>query len=280
MIPITSIKYDVTGVEPGQDFSEPMPVNTYLCEVLDCQEGTSKQGNEQINLTLSVIKATSGDKPEKYKGRRLWDYIGLGDSTAWKMRQFLEAIGKISDNGKGEKGSLNLNSIIGKKLLVKTTNQSSEEYGTRSKVATLMALRGDVDEEPEDEEPEDEAEGEEPEDEEELLTMEELEAYDRDEMKQLIKDNDLGIRVTKSTSDDRLRERIAEELGIEAEDEEPEDEEPEDEEGEGEMPDDYNEWDLPDLKAEAKERGLQSGGTKKTLVKRLEKDDKDDAEPF
>lgn len=265
---MTKVKYDVTGVEPGQDFDTPVPVGLYVANIADVVEGTSKSsGNPMLTVTYSIIRdAKNGNKD--WKGRNLWDYIVLNDSSAWKLRGFLEAVGLVSD--RKQKGTLDTDALIGTKVQVRVKHDTDEEYGTRAKVGTVLAM---PDTEPEEEPEEDEEPEEESADEEGDLTYAELQEYDRDELEELIDENDLEIRVTKRTSDEKLRERIAEELELEPEEEEPE-EEPEES---------YDDMSLTDLKAECKQRGLSTAGTKKTLVKRLEKDDADDDgddEPF
>jgi len=51
------------------------------------------------------------------------------------------------------------------------------------------------------------------------------------------------------------------------------DDEPEDDEDEEELDDDYSEWNVDQLKAELKERGLTVSGSKEQLIERLEASD-------
>lgn len=261
---MANVKYNVKGVEAGQDFDTPIPVNVYKARIVECVEGQSKSsGNDMLTVTLEIA---TGD----WKGRKLWDYIVLNDASAWKLRQFLEAVG-IVGNGKKEQGTFDPQAIVGTLLQVRVRHQTDEEFGTRAKVGSLSAMPEGVDEDvlDDEEEPEDEDEAEE-----EDIGIEDLEAMDRDELEELVEENDLEIRVTKRTSDEKLRERITEALGLEAE------EEGEDEEAEAE---DYSGWSVPDLKTELKARDLSPAGTKATLIKKLEKDDASDGdagEPF
>jgi hypothetical protein len=266
------IKYNVKGVEPGQDFDTPIPVGMYVCKISDCKEGVSKtSGNQMVTVELEVIRGEDG---KKWAGRKLWDYITFADSQAWKLSSFIHALSLK------ESGALDPRTLIGKKLNVKVKHETDDEYGTRAKVRSLLPMNGETEEEDEDEdEPDvepDEPEAEEDEDEDEDdedLTMEDLEGYDRDELEELIEANELDVSYNKRTSDETLKERIAEELGLTSEEEEEDDDDEEDE--------DYNEWSVPDLKKELKSRGLSAAGTKKTLVKKLEKDDQGDSRrPF
>lgn len=247
-----TFEYDVRGVEPGQDFSTPVPNALYKFRVADAAEEQSKSsGNDMIKLELEIH---SGE----YKGRKVWDYVVFAESTDWKVRQFVDAFGLK------EKGKVSAKKLIGEFVMGKTKTEGSpdDEYGVQSKIAQLLPL-------PEDEE---EAEEEDEEGTEEDLTWDDLQEYDRAELKTLIKDEELGIRVTKGKSDDDLREAIAEALEIETE--EAEEEEEDEEEGE-----DYSEMSLSELKSECKDRELSTSGTKKALIKRLEENDNDD-EPF
>ncbi len=165
-----------------------------------------------------------------------------------------------------------------------------------SKVASLLKPKGgEAEEEPEDEEetgaeaeaeePEAEEEEAEPEAEEEAeaeeddgVTWEDLAGYDRNTLKAFKKENEAETKILKSDSDDDIRRKLAEEFGIEV----PEAEEEEAEEEEAEAAD-YSEYSIADLKKELKSRDLAVKGTKKALVKRLEKDDasgKKQDEPF
>ena len=81
-----------------------------------------------------------------------------------------------------------------------------------------------------------------------------LDAMDRTELRTFIRENELGIRVVKSMSDDDVREAIAEAL-----EEEPE---PEPEEA----TDEYDDWTLRKLKAELRKRGHADTGSKDDLI--------------
>lgn len=275
---MTKVKYNVKGVEPGQDFDTPLPQGMYLARIDEATLGKSQSSsNERIALTLVVVGG-------EYENRRIWDYVTLTDESAWKMRQFLEAIGEVGD-GKSESGTLDLDAVIGQLVRVRVRHENDRRPETleanngnpvvRHRVGALLPTEDGVeDEEPEDEPEQDEPEADEPEDDGEL-TYEELEGYNRTELKQLIKDNDLDIRVTKNMKTDTIREKIAEEFELEPSEEEG------DEPEEDEAPD-YDEMSHPDLKATCQERGLPTGGTKPTLIKRLRKDDANDGddEPF
>lgn len=283
---MTRLKFDVTGVDPGGDFKVPKP-GAYSCKIDVIEPKKSQADNDMLEVQYVITE------DGEFEGSRLWDYIVLNDSSAWKYRRFLEAVGAVS--GKKEKGEINLERLIGKRVLVKVTNEDSDEWGKRARVGSVSKLsKADVDEdepEDEDEDVEDDDEGDE-----EELTLEDVMSMKKVELKELIADEELGLRVTKQTKLNKLRERVAEALGLEDEEDEDDediededveeedsadeedadeddDEEDDEDDDEVEEVEDYAELSVGDLKAECKERGLSIKGTKAALVKRLEKDD-------
>lgn len=143
---------------------------------------------------------------------------------------------------------------------------------TKGKKPVLIArLMEDDEESDEEEEPEAEAEAE------DEYTWAHLEALDRTGLKSLNKDEELGVKVTKSKDDDALRAEIAEALEIEVVEEEDEAEEEDEDEG---PDDDYDDWTQDDLKEELEQRSLSVKGSKKLLVSRLRKDDAEEDKPF
>ena len=139
---------------------------------------------------------------------------------------------------------------------------------TKGKKPALIARLEEDDESDEDEDDEDEG------DEETTGEYEwdDIAELDKAELRQLIADEELGIKVKKSADVDELRTQVAEALEIEA----PDDEDAEDDEDE----DDYDEWSLDDLKEELEQRSLSTKGSKKLLVSRLRKDDSEEDKPF
>lgn len=111
-------------------------------------------------------------------------------------------------------------------------------------------------------------------DDEEEYTWDDLSGMDRDELVELIEENELDVETTtgkgkkkKDVDEDDLRTAIAEELEIEVPDDE------DDDEDDAPNYDDTEEWTLAKLKAEAKKRKLSDKGTRKAIVARLKKDD-------
>lgn len=210
-----------------------------------------------------ILELVSG---EGAKGYRIHTYLIPGSDTAkWKFHSFLIAVGLMTD--KKLKGELNTDRPQDlPNIMVKTKNETFE--GTeRAKENGMYPLKDD---DPEAEEPEedDESEDDEPEEDEDDETID-LDELDRNGLKALIKEQELGIKVLKSMSDDDIRGKIAEAMGEE-------EDEPEAEEG-GDA-EDYNSWGLDDLKGELTSRGLKATGPKPQLVKRLQ--ESDEADPF
>lgn len=338
---MTRLKFDVEGVDPGGDFAVPKP-GAYQCKIDVIEPKESSAGNEMLEVQYVIT-----EKGE-FNNSRLWDYIVLTENQKWKYRRFLEAVGAVT--GQKEKGEIDIDKLIGKRVLVKVTNEDSEEYGKRARVGSVSKLKSadvedDADEdgededegedltyedvqamtkkelkelidelveeeeidrirvtkqtklntlrdkvcealeleeededEPEDEdedeiEDEDEVEDEDAEDEEEL-TADDIRGMKKTELKELIDEEGLGLRVTKQTKLAALRDRVVEKAVEEGLIVDP-DEEDEDEDDDVEEVEDYAELGVADLRNECKERGLNSKGSKSALVKRLEKDDEE-----
>jgi SAP domain/Protein of unknown function (DUF669) len=284
---MAKIKYDVRDVEPSRDFDKPIPVGVYKMIISSAVIKPAKSGDKMLEIELEVPKG-------EHKGRKVWEYIVLNESSEWKLRQLIDSLGEKL------KGSLDTDKLIGKTLLAKIKHEPWErdnddgetEIVVMSKVGSLLKPKSeDEEEEAEDEESEEEAEEPEadaeeaeeeaePEEEadaedEDSLTWDDLAGYDRGELKEFIKDNESAVKVLKKDSDDDIRKKIAEEWEVEIpSDEEEESEEAEEEEtADEDEAEDYSEWAMPDLKKELKARDLKVSGTKKALVKRLEKDD-------
>jgi hypothetical protein len=130
----------------------------------------------------------------------------------------------------------------------------------------------------EEEEPEEEAEAE------GGTSWDDLQAMDRTALKKVNAEEQLGVRVVKSMSDDDLREAIAEAMEIEVpakeEPEEAEEEEAEEADSSAAPSDDYDEWTEDDLREELGDRNLPPKGPKGVLIRRLRKDDAQQDKPF
>ncbi len=106
-----------------------VPEGTYSLKVVDAVPDVSKAGNEQIKLTLRVIK---GDGTE---GPKLFDYLGFGDSSKWKIDQFVAACGKHP--GEGQAVELDTDEMVGWECEAELI---TEKYNgnTNNKVASYL----------------------------------------------------------------------------------------------------------------------------------------------
>lgn len=263
------IKYDVSDVEPGRDFDTPLPKGTYRMKVADVTEGESKSSGKPM-LTVEYEMPTG-----EHKGRKLWDYIVLEESSAWKLRQFVDAVGAKA------KGTLDTDKVVGERVLVRvkheTDDRDPDDPVVRARVGSVSAIPDDAEDEDDDDDADDDDEptrgsGADDSGDDDELTAEDLDEYDRDDLEALIEEEDLDVKHNSKTKLPVLRERIAEALGLDDEDDEEED----DDEDEA----DYSELSLADLKAELKDRGLPVRGPKAKLVARLEDDDNESTDPF
>jgi SAP domain len=267
------IKYgDTTGIE--SDFKQ-APVGLYIAKVDSIEEKPSKSGEPMVEIIWAVTKDSNGKKlKEQYS--RIWSYAPLDPEASWarRLKDLITAFGLKAKGG-------NLATIEGKEALIRLREDTDLDGEYRPQVGKVMALKA-TKAEPEPDEDEDE-------DEDEASSDGALDEYTRAELKQLIKDEGLEVRVLKSMSDDDLRAAILEVW--EPEDEEAEDEEDEDEgdedegdeeegdEEEDEEEDDednYDELSLAELRQELKDRELETKGKKTLLIQRLRADDQEE----
>ena len=111
----------------------------YRCKIVDCTEGQSKSsGKDMITVEYEIV---SGE----YKGRKFWDYITLTDEAAWKLRQFVDALGRK------DKGTLDTNAVIGERVLVRakheTDDRDPDNIVVRAKVGSVSSIPEEEDEE-------------------------------------------------------------------------------------------------------------------------------------
>lgn len=267
------VKYNVKGVESQGDFT-PVKPGLYRAKVEEINPWEKKEADgghgKGMEVVLVVTANSAGSKKNvEGIGSKLWRYLYLDyEPTASMLREFLEATAVV-DGSKGESGTLDTNKIVGTEVLVRVKSDKDQDGEYRPKIGRIMKLDADASEgEPEDEpEEEEEPESEEPEEEEGEAI--DLDALDRDELKKLIKEEGLGtladLGITKATTDDQIREIIAEKLGgdeeAEPESEEEEEEEPEPEEepeAEPENTDGLDDLDRDGLKKLIKSEGLGS----------------------
>lgn len=287
------VKYDVRGVESSG--GTPLPPGVYNAKVTQADVTKPEGKDQRIEVILEVVNSE-----EANNGKKLYEYINLeSDAAKWKLKEYLEALGEGGDTGSFDTDD-HLNKVIGVKTIVRPADEA-RGFDARAAVRRMFAIDeaqrngASASTENLDDDPPVAAEPTDAEDV-EPLTWEELNEMDRAELKKLNKDEEVGIAVKKSMTDDDLRAKIAEFFELppladeeEADDEEEEDEEPEAEaaaeteeeagEGAGDE-DDYDDWSEPDLKEELSQRSLSVKGSKKVLIGRLRRDDASEDKPF
>lgn len=260
------IKYDLRDVEAAGGSFEAPPPGLYRATLSECSQKKSKEGNEMLEC---IYELTRGD----YKGSKVWDYIVIGVEgfPERKLRQFLEAVGHITGK-KNAKGGFDPDEFEDTEVQLRLKNETYDDE-PRARVAAVLPLPEDdedeeeiEDEEGSGEDPDEEGDGEE-------YTYEDLEGMDLGELKEVIEEEELGIRVTKKSKTETVLAKVAEALELEPEEEEGGDDEDGDEV-------EYEDMTPEELKAECKDRGLKAAGKKAVLVARLEKDDEEAEDPF
>jgi cobalamin biosynthesis protein CobT len=265
------IKYDSSKVDrskQGGNIPPPQP-GLYRMKIAEVKQGETKGGDTM--LTFVVRMNDTGKKGKAHKGYGFWDNVVMNEASAWKLDQYLQAIG--IDTEKKKRGAVSDTDFINKEVMGRVKSDTYDgEY--RPKLASVFPL-------PEDDEEEDEDEGDEDfddEDEDEIEDDEDDEDSDDDE-------------------DDEDDEDEEDEEDEEEEDEDDEEEEDEEEEEEAppakpkksaskpapkpaakpkaKRPPKYEDMEIEDLRAECKSRGLSTKGTKTALVARLRTNDED-----
>jgi hypothetical protein len=259
------IKYgDFTKVE-ATGF-KPAPVGLYYAKVESIKQTTSQKNNEEmVEVVFRLTKDSDGKKLKEQYGQ-LWYYAPLDPNSSWarRFKELVTAFGLKPKSG-------NVAVIEGKEAMVRLREDTDLNGGYRPTIGKVIALP-------------DEAEAEEEDEEDEAEDSNGLADLSRAELKKLIKDEELEVRVTKSMSDDDLRAAIAEvredEEEDEEEEEEPEDEADEDEEDDDESEDEdeeesdnYEAMSVAELRQELKDRELATNGKRTVLIARLRTDD-------
>jgi len=308
--------YDVTGVEGSQDFDTPIPKGVYRMKIEEIEETTSgSDGRPMLKITFVVTgnKEFNGrkvwdyikhqDESQAWKMRNFIDALELKEKGGFDPKKIAGTVlvAKIKHEGSPD-DEYGISAKIGSLAPLPKGDEAEEEeaeeteeeveaegeegedeeltaadvretedmddlreiisdYGVEgiriTKKSTVESVQQKIIDKLELEEEEIEI----PED------WDALTALDRDEAVELIEAAELTEEIDPDEyEDDReLLEAIAEELEIEV---------PEEEE---DAPPDYTKMTIAELKAECVERGLRDKGSKKALVGRLKKDDKESA---
>lgn len=111
--------------------------------ILDAEDTVSQSGNDMIKVQLKVW-----DKDGKCGC--VFDYFTSSEKMQWKIKHFLESLGKGDEYGKGEIKCEDLEGLSGK---LELRLEKSEKYGEQAKVKDYLPLDSNVPAPPKEEKP-------------------------------------------------------------------------------------------------------------------------------
>lgn len=79
------ITIDFDQVNDAEDYS-PLPDGQYLCELVEVEEATTRDGNEWWKLRFEVLKG-------EYQGRRIFDSLFFSDKALKRVKLILNRLG-------------------------------------------------------------------------------------------------------------------------------------------------------------------------------------------
>lgn len=261
---MAKVKYDVSGQDPEKSkarvFVDPQP-GVYLCEIVECKPGfknvDGKPDKKQPRLEVIYEVIDDDVVPPQAKGARLWDYISFGESSKWKLDQFLQAVGET--NTKKREGTFDTDSVIGMPVRIRvigSTIGEGESARYKAEAKNVMAAEeGDID--ATGKSSKDDGDGIEENGKADTYTREDLEELGKKAIQRILEE--LGVSDPKSFKGAKAIDKILE---------------LQDSSDDGDKPaTDYTTWNLDALKKECRDRDLDADGKKKDLIKRLVKDD-------
>lgn len=276
------LKFDVSGSDAERaasgGFEMPKP-GIYAAKLIECKLVDKKSNPDEQQLMVRYEITETGP----YKGYNyLRDYIQFGESSEWKFDMFLQAIGVASKSKRT--GELDTDALERKQPAVKVkikadsyTPQGSTEpvqtvrvngvFAPGSKAASNGSSQAATKfsaEEPEEDEDIPESEDEDIEDEDIEALIELADAEDEEATARLY---EIGGEVGVDPDEYDTWADWLEAYNLAVIDES----EAEGDDG-AEIPD-YSTWEIGQLQAECKTRGLPSKGTRSVLITRLEKHD-------
>ncbi len=231
---MTVIKYDVTDVPEGGGGEDPQP-GMYKGKIVSVTHRTQKTDGSPANDLEVVV-----DVGSQYK--RLWTYIGLEANTAWKLREFTDALGLPAKGGidpaKVSKQQPEVN--------VKVSADTDQEGNYRGKVKNLFkpGKADDQEDTP--------ASG----------SDEDYTTWSTEDLAKEIEDRGLDMPAGRKTVA-KLAEVLADDDASTADAQGEGEGEPAEGEPAAELPDEYvdiDEWDADDLKAELEKLDLKVSG--------------------
>lgn len=203
-----AIKVDFTGVESSGKLEAGRQVLTV--DGVPEMKTSENSGNDYINWKL------------KGEGGTVYHTTSLQPQALWNLRNLLEAMGQEVPDGALD---LDLDDYDGMELGAEIDHETYQ--GKKKPVVVDLFPLDELDGEgEEEEEPEEESE------EESELTLEDLEEMSKEELLELAEEEEIKVPVKVKRSEAKLRELLADKLGLEAEEEE----EPEEEEEEPAKP--------------------------------------------
>lgn len=258
---MAKLKFNVSDVETGGMKRLPAPA-VYEMKIEACDLTKPSGKDERLEVKFRAV----GKKWTGYAS--VFEYINVESAqAAWKLREFLEAVGLVKPGSKKAAGDLDTDKLVGKtiKIALKPDTYNGEPS---PKVGKMMPIDDEDDDEDEDDEADetDDDEDEASDDEVDLddMSLEEMVEYAEEHL-ELDTEEIFGRAKSDSLKLKKLRAAVEEAMAG-------------DDEGDEDETLPYDEWDLADLKAECKSRGLKTVGKKDALVARLEADDEESEE--
>jgi hypothetical protein len=235
----TRFKFDVTGVESARPV---LPAGVYVGKITQA-DITEPDGKDQRIELVVTVRESGKDFP-------LYEYVNLvSEDAKWKLRELLEAVGKVQD-GKAEAGTLDTKrDLLGKRIGVRTiVRAANEQYDESARIRRMFDPESDSTTASEDLDVEAEA-GED-------LDEGEATAYDDWSLSDLRKEaRSRGIKTVRMSAEQLTQALVDSDAQQEPEVEE---EEPE---AEAEAID-ISALSIPELKALAREHGVKVAGKK------------------
>ena len=247
------IKYDSTKVDRSKDNGEPPKPGVYRMTIKEASHVPPKDGKDAYIQFIVRIKDGSS------KGYGFWDRVSLGESSAWKLDQYIQAALSI-DTSKKSKGSIDIADFLNADVMGRVKHDTYEgEY--RPKLAAVLPYQSDEDEDDEDEDDEDDEDVEDEEDDGD-------DSEDDDESDDDSDDDDDSEDEDDDDDDDDEEEPAPVPVAKKAE---PAPEPP----AKKAKKLKYEDMEIEDLRDECKKRGISSKGTPAAVIARLRSSDDD-----
>lgn len=258
-----TVSYDVSGNDPtnigGGDIT---PKGVHVAVIKELNSGFSKDDSGRPDKSRPRLEVVYQVETGNYTP--VWDYISFGESSQWKLDQFLQALG-LADTSK-RKGKFKTEEQVGRKVRINVKHEPGRtvDDDPKARVKAVMALDAEDDENGDEDE----------------ITANQLNAMGLKELRALAKEYD--IDVPRGTKLEALREFVAEELEIDLDEEEEDEEDEEEEDAEEEDAEiDPDTAPADELRSYLKENRIKvPAGTKLSGVRQLVRDHLADETPF